>query len=151
MRTNQITKRVKNVKGKPRDIHHWQSRGVRVGHPRRQQSPATVRTIHYEMDHAPMDNATKDRDPPSRKRMMQIFNDNVEQVFLGSMSLARPASAKAGWRRRSATRPAATIDRCFIIARPSSSKTSLSIRFQQRPHFRVQFRPLLGEEICLSA
>ncbi len=80
MRTNQITKRVKNVKGKPRDIHHWQSRGVRVGHPRRQQSPATVRTIHYEMDHAPMDNATKDRDPPSRKRMMQIFNDNVEQV-----------------------------------------------------------------------
>ena len=27
----------------------------------------------------------------------------------------------------------------------------VSIRFQQRPHFRVQFRPLLGEEICLSA
>jgi IstB-like ATP binding protein len=39
-------------------------------------------------------------------------------------SSARPASARAGWRRRSATRPAATIDRCFITACPSFSKNS---------------------------
>ena len=29
--------------------------------------------------------------------------------------------------------------------------SGLSIRFQPRPPFRVQFRPLLGKGICLSA
>jgi hypothetical protein len=35
-----------------------------------------------------VDKAANDRDPPSCKRMMRIFNDNIEKVFLGSMSLA---------------------------------------------------------------
>jgi len=37
--------------------------------------------------------------------MMRIANDNFKRLFVGSMSWARPASAKAGLPRRSATKP----------------------------------------------
>jgi hypothetical protein len=40
------------------------------------------------MDQPRVDKAPNDQDPPSSKRMMRIFNDNIEKVFLGSMSWA---------------------------------------------------------------
>ena len=122
MRASKITQLAKSVERKARNVHHRKRRGACFRHPSGQQGSATVWAIHYKMDHARMNKTSNDRDPPSGKRMMRIFDDYVEEVFLGSMSLARPASARAGWPRRSATRPVATIGRCSTTACPSSSK-----------------------------
>jgi hypothetical protein len=40
------------------------------------------------MDQPPMDKAPNDGDPLSSKRVMRIFDDNLKEVFLGSMSFA---------------------------------------------------------------
>jgi hypothetical protein len=76
------------------------------------------------MDHARMNKASNDRHPLSGKRMMLIFDDNIEEVFLGSMSLVRQVSAKVGWPQRLATKPVATIDQSSTSGRPVCSRTS---------------------------
>ena len=88
MRANKITQCAQDVERKLRDVHKGQSRGAPLGHPRWQQCSATVKAIHYEMDHPCMDKASNDLDPPTSKRVMRIFDDNLEKVFLGGMSLA---------------------------------------------------------------
>jgi len=52
MRADKITRVAQSAKGKARDVRHWKRRGARFRHPRRQQGSATVRAIHYKMDHA---------------------------------------------------------------------------------------------------
>ena len=56
--------------------------------------------------------------------MMRIMDDNFKRMFLCTMSWARLASGKAGWRRRSDTKPAATIAPCSITASQSYSRIS---------------------------
>ena len=56
--------------------------------------------------------------------MMRIMDDNFKRMFLCIMSLARRASGKAGWHRRSDTKPAATIAPCSITASQSYSRIS---------------------------
>src|SRR5208282_2831486 len=50
-----ITRVAQSAEGKARDVRHWKRRGARFRHPRRQQGSATVRAIHYKMDHARSD------------------------------------------------------------------------------------------------
>ena len=52
MRTDKITRVAQSAEGKARDVRHWMRRGARFRHPRRQRGSATVRAIHYKMDHA---------------------------------------------------------------------------------------------------
>ena len=52
MRADKITRVAQSAEGKERDVRHWKRRGARFRHPRRQQGSATVRAIHYKMDHA---------------------------------------------------------------------------------------------------
>ena len=123
MRADKITQVAQSAEGKARDVHHRKRRGARFRHPRGQQDSATVRAVHYKMDHARMNKTPNRHDPPSGERMMRIFNDDIDEVFLGSMSLVRPASAKAGWPAPSARKPAATIAPSSIIAGRSSART----------------------------
>ena len=91
MRADKITQVAQSAEGKARDVHHRKRRGARFRHPRGQQDSATVRAVHYKMDHARMNKTPNRHDPPSGERMMRIFNDDIDEVFLGSMSLVRPA------------------------------------------------------------
>ena len=44
--------------------------------------------IHHEVDQTRIDTAANDRNPASRKRVMRVFDDDLEEVFAGGMSLA---------------------------------------------------------------
>jgi hypothetical protein len=70
------------------------------------------------MDHPPQSN-----DALAGAWVMRILNDNFKRMFLGSMSRARPASAKAGSPPRSATKPVATTAPFSTSVFPSCSLT----------------------------
>jgi hypothetical protein len=96
MRADKITQLAQSAERKARDVHHGKRRGACFRHPSGQQGSATVRAINYKMDRARMNKTSNDRHSFSGKRMMQIFDDNIKEVFLGSMSLVRAAWAKVG-------------------------------------------------------
>ena len=62
MRANDIPKFVENGERKTWGFHHGQSCDAWLSHPRGQESPASVRPIHHEMDQAYMDKASNDGD-----------------------------------------------------------------------------------------
>ena len=88
MRADKITQRAENTERKPRDGDHGESRRMGLCHPRGQQRPALVRAIHHEVDQTRMDTAANDRNPASRKRVMRVFDNDLEELFAGGMSLA---------------------------------------------------------------
>ena len=88
MRANEVPQFPENGERKLRGFHRRQSRGARRGHPRGQESPASVRPHHHEMDQARVDHASNYGDSLSSQRMMRIFDYNLREVFLGSMSWA---------------------------------------------------------------
>jgi hypothetical protein len=59
-------------------------------------------------------------------RMKRVEDLHLKTQTPGSMTLARPALAKAGLRRRSVTRRAATTDRSSTSVCPGYSRTSRS-------------------------
>ena len=88
MRADKITQRAENAERKSRDGDYGESSRMELCHPRGQQRPALVRAIHHEVDQTRMDTAANDRNPTSRKRVMRVFDDDLEEVFAGGMSLA---------------------------------------------------------------
>jgi len=126
MRADKITQLAQSAERKARDVHYRQRRGARFRHPSGQQGSATVWAIHYKMDHARMNKASNDRHLLSGKRMMRIFDDNIEEAFLGSMSLVRAAWARAGSPAPSATRRAEKTCPSSTPAPPGSSPISPS-------------------------
>ena len=126
MRADKITQLAQSAERKARDVHHRKRRGARFRHPSGQQDSATVRAINYKMDRARMNKTSNDRYWFSGKRMMQIFDDNIKEVFLRSMSLVRAAWARAGSPAPSATRRAEKTCPSSIPAPPGSSPISPS-------------------------
>jgi hypothetical protein len=116
MCSNEIAERVKCVERKSWDFHHWQARSTGFRHPSGQQNPASIWTFNHEVDQTRVDYAPEDCDPPPNKWMMRIFNDDLEVVFLGSMSLDCAESAKVGSAAHSGTRPVEKIYLFFISA-----------------------------------
>ena len=88
MRADKITQRAENAERKSRDGDYGESSRMGLCHSRRQQRPAPIRTIHREVDQTRMDTAANNRNPTSRKRVMRVFDDDLEEVFAGGMSLA---------------------------------------------------------------
>lgn len=82
MRADRITQVAQSAEGETRDVHHRKRRGARFHHPRGQQDSATVRAVHYKMDHARMNKTPNRHDPPSGERMMRIFNDDIDEVAM---------------------------------------------------------------------
>jgi hypothetical protein len=87
MYSDEIAERVECVERKSWDFHHWQARSLGFCHPSGQQNPASIWTFNHEVDQTRIDYAPEDRDPPPNEWMMRIFNDDLEVLFLGSMSL----------------------------------------------------------------
>ena len=90
--------------------------GPRFGHPCRQQATCAIREVYGEMSMAAVLNGSHNRDTLTGARMMRIVDLNVELLILGSISLARPASARPGSPAHSVTGPAAITCRCSISA-----------------------------------
>ena len=88
MRADKITQRTENAERKARDGDYGESRSTGLCHPRGQQRPAPVRAIHHEVDQTRMDTVANDWNPASRKRVMRVFDDDLEEVFAGGMSWA---------------------------------------------------------------
>ena len=88
MRADKITQGTENAERKARDGDYGESRRMGLCHPGGQQRPAPVWAIHHEVDQARMDTAANDWNPASRKRVMRVFDDDLEEVFVGGMSLA---------------------------------------------------------------
>jgi hypothetical protein len=61
-------------------------------------------------------------------RMKRVEDLHLKTQTPGSMTLARPVSARAGLPVRSATRPAATIAPCFISACRGCSRLGAGAR-----------------------
>jgi hypothetical protein len=125
MYSNEITERVKCVERKPWDFHHWQARSAGFRHPSGQQNPASIWTFNHEVDQTRVDYAPEDGDPPPDEWMMRIFNDDLEVVFLGSMSLDCAEPAKVGLPAPWATRLVATDSLSSTNVHRASSPNSL--------------------------
>jgi hypothetical protein len=124
MRRDETAECAERVERKARDFDDRKRRSVALSHPRRQQSATSVWTFNSKVNQTGMDDATNDSDSLSGEWMMRISDDNFKGLFLRSMSLARPASARVGWRARSVTRPAATIAPSSISECPGCSMPS---------------------------
>ncbi len=81
------------------------SASTRVGHPRRQQRQRAVGLPDDEVSGAGVALYANDGNDFAAAWMKRIEDPNLYRRKPGSMTLLRPASAKAGWPVRSATRP----------------------------------------------
>src|ERR1700674_3852729 len=113
---DEAAKLAQRVQREPRDCDHWQGRCGALRHPRRQQNAAAVWLLDHKVKATPVNQSPESHDAFAGAGMMRIMDDNFKRMFLGIMSWARPAPARAGSPARSDTRRAVTIDRCSIIA-----------------------------------
>ena len=70
--------------------------GIRLSHPLRQQAAGAVSRIDYEMQKSSVVHCPHHNDAFPNPRMMRVMDQNVELLFLGSMSWDRAVPGNPG-------------------------------------------------------
>jgi hypothetical protein len=97
---NDTAKRSERVEREPWNVNDRRRGGIGLSHPRRQQNATSVGLFDYKVDAARMNNAPEGKNALADARMVRISDDNLEGLFVGSMSSDLPDLESPFSRRR---------------------------------------------------